>query len=379
MRICVIGQDYPNQLRPAAYVFLQNFAWTAADLGHEVTVICPLNSNRNHNSQIAYHVIETTLKGNKVHVYFPKFSALWFTYRSKIDAVAMHSHYCFTKAIDETIQKEKIYPDVIYAEFLDPAGTAAGKLKEKYHCKAIASFGESSFWTLSKPHINKDIKTLNSLDGIESVSSENKRRLLQKGIQSDDTIVVLPNGIDPERYHKIDRLKAREILGFKKDIFIVSFLGGFIERKGVLRVDQAVSNLKDIYVAYAGRGNQTPVSPNMIFSQSIPPEKVSVFLSASDIFVLPTLNEGCCNAIIEAMACGLPIISSNLPFNDDILNESNSIRIDPNNVQEIRNAILELYNNPSKRRTMGEESSRIAEKLSIENRVRKVISFIEQL
>lgn len=379
MRMCIIGQDYPNPIRPSSYVFLQNFAWMAADLGHEVIVICPLNALRDNNSKVPSHCEEQTLNRRKIKVYYPKYLGFGYTYRSRFDVLAEYTHFQFIKCIVNTLKEINFLPDVFYAEFLDPAGTCAGKLKRKYNCKAIASFGESSFWTLSEAHFQKDVELLNALNGIESVSTENKRRLLERGIQHEDTIIVLPNSIDPVRYHKIDKLEARRMMGFEANAFIIAFLGGFIERKGILRVEAATKDIDGVVVAYAGRGPQKPTAKNTIFSESIPPERVSVFLSSADVFVLPTLNEGCCNAIIEAMACGLPIISSNLPFNDDILNENNSIRIDPNDINAIREAVITMKNDSMMRKAMGDESLRIAEKLSLRNRVQSVMDFIEKL
>lgn len=63
------------------------------------------------------------------------------------------------------------------------------------------------------------------------------------------------------------------------------------------------------------------------------------------MFCLPTLNEGCSNAIVEAIACGLPIISSNLPFNDDILDSSNALLVNPESVDDIASAIKQLMDN----------------------------------
>ena len=86
----------------------------------------------------------------------------------------------------------------------------------------------------------------------------------------------------------------------------------------------------------------------------------------------------CCNAILEAMACGLPIISSNLSFNDDILNEDYSIRVNPDSIEEIANAIQILYENPVKRLEMGKRALEASEKFRIENRARVIISYIQK-
>lgn len=85
-----------------------------------------------------------------------------------------------------------------------------------------------------------------------------------------------------------------------------------------------------------------PDIKNMLHCGTVPHEKVYMYLNASDVFVLPTLAEGLCNAILEALACGVPVISSDLPFNYDVLDDSCSILVNPKNKDEIYSAILRL-------------------------------------
>ena len=104
---------------------------------------------------------------------------------------------------------------------------------------------------------------------------------------------------------------------------------------------------------------------------------VPLYLNASDVFVLPTLQEGCCNVVVGAMACGLPVISSNLPFNWDVLNTDNSIMVDPLNVEEIKQAIIKLRDNIKLRENMSIAALDMASKLTIQERAAKILSFIQ--
>ena len=76
------------------------------------------------------------------------------------------------------------------------------------------------------------------------------------------------------------------------------------------------------------------------------------------------------------MACGLPVISSNMMFNWDVLDDSNSIMIDPTNIDDISNAIKELKENPEKRRVLSEGALKKAECLTIGKRADGILKFM---
>jgi len=107
------------------------------------------------------------------------------------------------------------------------------------------------------------------------------------------------------------------------------------------------------------------------------PHNVAAYLNAADFFVLPTLAEGCCNAIVEAMACGLPIISSNRDFNEGILDDQCAILLDPLDISAIRDAIITLSNDSTLRKKMSEAALRKAQFLDITQRAQRILSFME--
>lgn len=73
-----------------------------------------------------------------------------------------------------------------------------------------------------------------------------------------------------------------------------------------------------------------------------------------------------------------PVVSSRLPFNFDILNEENSIMVDPDNIDEIATAIKTIKQSSLLRERLREGAIRSAKGLSINQRVNSIIDFIKQ-
>ena len=131
----------------------------------------------------------------------------------------------------------------------------------------------------------------------------------------------------------------------------------------------------DIKSIFLGAGPDEPDCPGILFKGKLPHRDVPRYLNAADIFVLPTLNEGCCNAVVEAMACGLPVVSSDRSFNRDILNGQNSIMVEPTDINAIRDAIRRLKADAKLRETMADAALASAESLNMENRSSRIINF----
>lgn len=196
---------------------------------------------------------------------------------------------------------------------------------------------------------------------------------------------VIPNGPDLRVFHQYDKAECRREYGFDKDDFIVAFVGRFIHRKGAKRVEEAILKLKDTAVKAIFIGStmadediaQEPCGNEVIFKGVVPHHNIPRLLSAADIYVLPTLAEGCSNSIVEAMACGLPIVSSDRDFNYDVLDFSNAILVNPLSIDEIAMAIKKLKDNEKLRIAMSESSLAKATELSFEKRVDKILGIVE--
>lgn len=377
--ICIITSKYPTHYNNSALVFVQQLAWAFADIGINCTVICPIAVNIDgiQGVNLPFRNLEKTSRGNEIIVYHPKY--IGFGQQNfYIMNTAVLTLVSFTGAVKKVINQLPEIPDIIYGHFITPSGITAARIGREYNIPAFLAYGESSPWSIKNIGLNKVEKELKTLSGVVSVSTQNKEKLINLGVINPNKIEVFPNAIRAEHFFPRNKREARSKFGFPLDAFIIAFVGHFIKRKGIDKLIQVIKEIDGVYAIYAGKGPISPQDEKTLYFGPVNPVDLPWFYSAADLFVLPTLNEGCCNAIIEAMACGLPIISSNLPFNDDILDESCSIRVNPLDVEEIKNAILTLYNDRIKLEELRKGSIENAKRFTLENRAKNIIQFIDQ-
>lgn len=275
--------------------------------------------------------------------------------------------------------------DAVYGHFFGTGGLAAQLIGQKYSIPSFVACGESSLAKLYKYEKKDDfLKCIKKITGVICVSSKNKEEI--KCTWFDDVtewedvkpkIQVIPNAFSLKEFFLLDKKDARKRVGLPNEGFIVTFLGRFQEHKGINEFQEALNHCDDVFSVFLGSGSIKPNCKGMLFCGEVNHSDIVYYLNASDVFVLPTKAEGCSNAIVEALACHLPIVSSDMPFNYDILkNDYNSILINPNSSKEIQNAIMELKNNHARRNKMADNAGVTAKQLTLSNRVDRIISFM---
>ena len=382
-RMFVLVNKYPNIIEPNACVFIQSLIWELSDMGLNCNIICPLPVNLNLNYlKFPKKKLEKTENGNYVRIFYPKYLSLGqsgsFLQKTRVKITT----FLYTNACNRILKNQKLNNefDVLYSHFICPSGVAAAILGKKYHLKSYMGFGESIYQGDSK-YGNKYLKKIfANLNGVVAVSTQNKNYLQNAGVIGSNKVEIFPNGYRQDRFYLIDKNKARDYFGWDKDKFIVGFCGSFDERKGILRLEEAINSINkdNIVFACAGKGKLIPTSNKCILKRAINNDELVYFYNAIDVFVLPTQNEGCCNAIVEAMACGCAIISSDREFNYDILDKKNAILINPNNISDIKKAILTLFKNKKKLLDMKKSSYKKSKDLILNNRAKKIIEFMNK-
>ncbi len=374
-KICIIVNGYPTKDDPV-YAFIQPIVWEMADNGIECTVIAPQSISKavvTNKVKRPYRWVDQTDKGNKVIIYQPEYISVSnlsiFGYRISTILRDISINRCF--------YKEKIAPDLIYAHFWDCAIVAC-KLATTSNLSVFVATGESKIRVKNYYNHKYIDKYLSRIKGVIAVSTKNLEESHSLGLlKFNPKTIVLPNAVNPNEFYPIPKKKARKILGINADAKLVIFVGSFCNRKGVLRVVEAVEKIENVQLILIGSGEQIPKSNRILFSGKVPHNEIVLYLNAADIFVLPTLAEGCCNALVEALACGVPIISSDLPFNYDILNSSNSIMINPERIDLISQAISTLFANDEKLKSLSVGARNTGIKLSIQHRCDEILRMME--
>lgn len=369
----IIGH-YPSPYNPDC-AFLRPVITGIAEQGIECTVISAQSLTQafaNHDKLMPYEWFDETQNHAKVRIIQPKylsFSSLRLFGCSVSNLFRM-------MAVRRAVKKLKGSPDLVYGHFWYTGVMGAVVTKKRYPVIVVSGEERIDVYERFGTRYIEQLKKV--LKGLICVASKNlaeskSLKLLPENVPT----VVLPNAIDPERFHQMDKQKIRKELGIEQNSCVAVFVGSFEERKGVLRLVEAARQVPDLKLILIGDGPQKPVSDQIIFSGRIPHKEVAYYMNAADMFVLPTLSEGCCNAIVEAMACGLPVISSDRPFNDDVMTAENSIRIEPTDIDDIAQAMERIYRDKELRERLVQGALDTALGLQIENRVKKIMAFME--
>lgn len=376
-QICFILDWYPTSTNNGC-IFAKHLICAIADQGFDCVVIAPRIKNA-QTENVPYERNEKTENGNLIRIFTPTYWHL--TSRKQTMKLSMNNHF---KAVMKVIKKESLHPDAVYGHFIYQCGLTAARVGKELGIPSYCACGENSLrlmpgnepYTTGMKYVGwKEI--LNGLTGIISVSSYNKELLLKNGFYDDEQrIAVFPNGFDSRKFYPMDKAQTRKQLGFPEDQFIIAFTGAFTQRKGIDKLNSALKSCNDVYSIFLGDGELRPDCENILFCGKVSNDHVALYLNATDVFVLPTKGEGCCNAIIEALACGLPVISSDLAFNDDVLNEKNSIRIDVEDEYQIADAINQLKEDTKQREMLVQGSIDSSKFLSITERAKSILEFM---
>ena len=381
MNICIVAPRYPYNDN-MEFVFVKRLVDEWAKLGHTCVVVTFFSLTTYWRGRISFRPYQyqyCVSPGSIVQVYHPRTISLGTIAINRVSLSSWINSLVFKRLM----AKKGLSFDFMYCHFFSSA-LCVYKYARNNDIPLFVATGESEIPKQFKPFDKFKIEDFrNYTKGVIAVSSKNKKEAVERNLIEIEKCKVFPNGTDLDIFHPMDRQECRNRLNLPQDAFIVSCVGFICERKGQNRLLDAVRKLHDKKVKLLILGKEAKVESfalegeEILFKGAVMNQELPTYLCASDVFCLPTRAEGCCNAVIEALACGLPVISSDLPFNWDVLDNSNSVLVNPDKVEEIISALMKLRDDKELRTLLSEGALSKSTDLSLSERASSILSFVQ--
>lgn len=241
---------------------------------------------------------------------------------------------------------------------------------------------------LSKPYEKALFKSLTKADVILAAADNdaiNSMIYRSNGIVDSTKVISCPTCANTKIFSATDQISARSSLGLNNNKKIILTCGKLMYIKGWDLLLQSLSKLNDetldIQLIFVGEGEDRASLLNMaknlkIFNQilltgSISPVEVAKYMNAADLFVVGSIHEGWSVAMVEAISCGLPIVSTEVSgANDLIHNGKNGFIVKKRDPELYARAIIKALDLPRPNPT----SLEIAEQYSLDKLPQKLKS-----
>ena len=286
----------------------------------------------------------------------------------------------------------RLHPDIVHLHFPDPmahlaywAARTSGRVVITWHGDISRQWFLLQFYRPFLRHI------LRRADRI-IVSSPTFRdgSTLLKGVRERCTVV--PFGIDAERFRLTDEVLRRcEALRKRFGERIVLFVGQLHELKGLEYLLRAMVGL-DARLVLVGTGYlerslrslaaELRLGDNVVFEGQLPPNEIVPYLYASSLLVLPSVRESFGIVQLEAMICGKPVVSTDLPTGVPWVNQNGitGLIVPPRDVESLRQAMRRLLQDPQLRCQLGEAGRRrVVSEFTRELHIERILGLYHEL
>ncbi len=218
-------------------------------------------------------------------------------------------------------------PDVLDAHFSWPDGVAVAQLAQRLGLPFVVTLRGVINSRIKIPRMREHIvRSLHQAAAIISVSDEMAQLAIRHGVDR-GKIHVIPNGVDAALFTPRDRAESRRQLGLDPAGRCIVCVASIQAAKGMRELVEAMPLLPhDVKLLLVGSTDDAPAfvrelaalaaslncHDRIVFAGAQPHDRVPLYIAAADVCVLASYAEGCPNAVIESLACGVPVVASSV-------------------------------------------------------------------
>ncbi|MFW5692580.1 MAG: glycosyltransferase [Thermoguttaceae bacterium] len=234
-------------------------------------------------------------------------------------------------------------PHVLDAHFIWPDGVAVSLLARRFGLPYVITLRGKIYPCLEVPAQRR--QCAEALRGAAAVISVDARmaEIARELGAAPDRVSVIPNGVDLDRFRPADRQEARRRLGLPEQGRLLVTVAHLGVRKGHREAIAALARLPDdVRLLLVGdelrRGDAARlrrlatslgIGHRLMLVGSRPPDRVGDYFAAADAGLLASYREGCPNAVLECLACGRPIVATDVGAVPDIIEPRRNGKIVP--------------------------------------------------
>ncbi len=395
MRVLEVCQEFPNRYYPQLGTFIKQSIDSIANQKVDITVVSPkplvlpFSAFPYHNFSKLPRIEHT----EKYDLHYPRYVyAVPKKYFYPITGIS-YAHFVSRYAIKNIKPK----PDLIHAHFSYPDGFGMIELAKKWNIPLVIS----ALGTIERKVAYEGsytsrqiIKAMNFADKVLSVSEDLKLHIVNLGI-NENNVIVVPNGVDTEKFKPAGKENARKLLNLPLDKNIILFVGALRSIKGVDYLIEAAKNFVDsnteLYLVGRDDGlkkslkkmaQDFKITDFIKFIGPVNHEDIPLWVSASDILVLPSLSEGRPNVVLEALACEVPVVATDVGgIPELIINGETGYLVPAKNPLELSEKVNKLLGDENQREKMGKfgRKSIIQRGLTWEAHAKKTVDIYSKL
>ncbi|MGE0668551.1 MAG: glycosyltransferase family 4 protein [Sphingomonadales bacterium] len=321
MNILSFTTLYPNAAQPVLGVFVENRLRRLAETGRvNLTVVAPVPwfpfASKAFGRYAAYAEVPAHEVRHGIEVFHPRYKVI-----PKVGMnVAPALLYRGARDLVRRLAKER-GAQLIDAHYFYPDGVAAAKLAGELGLPLVVTARGTDLNLIPQFETPRRLirQAAEAADAIVTVCDALRQPLLDMGIEP-GKITTLRNGVDLGLFRPLDRLAARDRWG--ADGRTIVSVGGLIERKGHDLAIEALKSVPDSSLLIAGEGEERPALERLIAKLGlsgrvrlvgqVPHEDLPSLYNAADALVLASSREGWANVLLEAMACGTPVVATDV-------------------------------------------------------------------
>jgi teichuronic acid biosynthesis glycosyltransferase TuaC len=355
LRVLTLSTLFPDINRPRFGPFVERQTIElAAHPDVELKVVAPIGLPPMplglHPRYKALRALPTQERWQGIDLYRPRFAHVPGT-GGRFDAAAM------VRALLPLLRtiREGFAFDVIDASFFFPDGPAAVALGEALGVPVSikARGSDIHFWGQATATRAQIVSAADKASGLLAVSAALKADMVAMGIAA-DKIRVHYTGVDLAIFTPLPRAETKAALGISGALIVC--VGNLLERKGQRVTVEAIANIPDATLVLIGQGPDRAaleakaaalgIADRVRFTGSVAHREMARWLAAADVFTLASASEGLANVWVEALACGTPIVITDVGGAREVVDRPEAGRLVPPEPVAIAAAIAELLAAP---------------------------------